>query len=550
MMIPTFLIAATSLSPGPFLVFGSIGTAGGIIYLMLYSSELSGVSSRELLTRVLLLFAASTAIVFGAAGTRWALNAVDGAKPMAGPTWALTLIALKVGNFPYWMLPGLILFFFLAWPLRLLISPFREILRNYFVRLSARFGPDEGTAYDSLGSGRFPTYLLIVSVALSLFVGLYPYLPRINPAAILFGFDVRVAYFPTGQKMAGLDLPGAIGYAFNSDRVVYWLFQYGLSILLGSVDLAVRIVPALLASFLVLSTYLFVRTWCNDRLLAATSSLFSVFSFLTVTGVNGGLYADWLATSEALIFLSLLSVGLRRTDMRFVAASAGASILMLYTHPWTWLATLGVVVAYVLFTAVHARITGKRGNLRFEVVSISLIIAFNAVVDVSRSLLVGSSGLRVAYGSTASSLSLANIPNALDSLRSTVLYYLGSALDNSLIVVLAVIGILTMADLGNRMNRLVLAWTAVTSVGIFLSGYSPLQFYQARILLLVPLHIPAAMGLAVGVRHLSGLMGRGSGRGDFLARLFIVLVYVSVFGAMLAYALEDVGSLYTGTGNN
>jgi len=94
------------------------------------------------------------------------------------------------------------------------------------------------------------------------------------------------------------------------------------------------------------------------------------------------------------------------------------------------------------------------------------------------------------------------------------------------------------------MNRLLFSWVAVASVGILLSPYNQ-SFLQARIIALVPFQVLAAMGFLSVLRYLTGLM---SGRGyenQGLVKVFVVLAYVAVFGAMIGYALQNVGALFT-----
>ena len=509
-----------------------------------------------MLSSILVLLAASTAVVFSASGVRWVLDALDGAPPLKGWTWSASLLGLKLLNQGYWLMPGLILLLSVSWLLRLFLGAYWGGLRERFARLSSRFAASGSSGTDWLASDRLPLLMVLAGLAGSLLVGVYPYLHAINPGSILVGYDVRTAYSHYLQHMLGENPLGAVGYSLHNDRTGFLIFQYFLALLTGSAGLAVRIVPALLAVLLTISTYLFVRMGVKDRLLAATAALFAAFSLLVVSGINAGLDADWLAMSEVLVFLSLLLMGLNRSDRRYVALSIVASVLILFTHPWTWLATLGVVAAYAVLTAARDFVIHDRKDLRFELTSVGSIIVVDYAADVSKRLLGGVSGVQDVYSSTSSTLALANIPKVLSSLAPTLQYWLGGALDNSLIIVLAVVGVITMPDIGSRMNRLLLSWMAVTSGGVLLYGYCPcvpgtpiasLSFFQARIILLAPLQILGAMGFLSLLRFLTGLMSAGGYENQRLVKAFVILAYISVLGAMLGYALQNVGALYTGS---
>lgn len=191
--------------------------------------------------------------------------------------------------------------------------------------------------------------------------------------------------------------------------------------------------------------------------------------------------------------------------------------------------------------------------------SVGSIFVVNLVVDAAKRLVGGLSGVGDVYSSTSSTLALANIPNVLGNLAPTLRYFLGGALDNSLIIALALVGITTLSGLGSRMNRLLLSWMAVASGGILLYGYCStgtaascsqpfafLAFFQARIILLAPLQVLGAMGFLSLLRYLTGMMGAGDHENQRLVKAFVALAYISVFGAMLSYALQVVGALYTG----
>ena len=545
LILPALMLAAYPLFPGVLILAGAAGTTVGIVYLILNGSELLGVPPGRILASIFVVLTASAAAVFFLSAVRWLLNPIDGAAPLSGWTWSPSVLALKLLNQPYWLLPRLILFLFVSWPLGLLFVAYRNNFRDFFAKVSQRFAAADSPGFEWLKPDKSPLILVVAGLAGALFVGLYPYLPGINPSSNLVGADVRRYYFPAAQQMVSQGPLAVVGSRLQADRTGFLLFQYALTRLMGSVGFAVRAVPSLLAVLFAASTYLFVRSGSKDRLLAATAAIFAAFCFQVVTGINGGLDANWLAASVSLIFLGLLLVGLNRSDGRYVALSVVASAFILFTHPWTWLLTIGVVAAYGLLTCARALTTRERGNLRFELASVGSVVFVNLAMDGAKSLLGSSSAVRDVYASSASSLSLANVPNVFSTLQTTLAAYLGGAFDNPVIVVFAIIGLFTMADLMSRMNRLLFSWVAVASLGILLSPYNQ-EFLQARIIALVPLQVLAATGFLSVLRYLSGLMSMRGYENRGLVKAFVVLACVAVFGAVIGYALQNVGYLYTG----
>ena len=545
-MLPVLMIASFTLFPVVLLPIGALGTIVGILYLIGHSADLLGIPPGRVLSLIFVLLAGSTAVVFAFSGARWALNAVDGLAPLRGWSWSPSVLALRLLNEPYRLMPGLILLLFLAWPLRLLLGAYRRSHRKYHARLRLSFAAPISPGTDWMTSSRIPLLAMLASLAGSLFVGAYPYLHTINPKSTHFiGYDVNIFYYHFLHHMLGLSPLSAVGYSLKNARAGFLILQYALALLTGSAGLAIRVVPAILGVLLAITTYFFVKTGSGDRVLAGTAALFAAFSFQVVSGINAGFDADWLAMCEVLVFLSLLIVALNRQDRRYVYLSVVASVLILFTHPWTWLVILGVVVTYSLFTLVQASMNGDLSSLRFELTTVVSILAIDVAIDVVKGLLGSSSGVQDVSSGSATSLSLANIPTVLGSLHLTLQTFLGGALDNSVIIVFAIVGVIALPDLQQRMNRLLLSWMAVASVGLLVYGFST-DFLQARVILLAPLQVLAAVGFLSVVRYLTSLMSAGGYENQRQVKVFVALAYISVFGVLLGYALQNVGFLYTG----
>lgn len=546
LMLPAFMIASLTISPTILISVGAVGTVAMILYLILHSSDLLGVPPWKFLSSVLIALAASTAALYSFSGARWVLDAIDGAPPLKGWTWVPSILGLKLLNQVYWLMPLLIIVLFFSWTARLILEWWWDGLKGYIGKLSSVFDATGELGADWPATHRFPLIILLASVVGSLFVGFYPYLNGINPTSTVVGYDVNTLYYPFLKHMLGQSPLDAVSYSLTNARTSFFLLQYFLALLFGSEGLAIRVVPALLGVLLTVTTYFFVWKLAKDRLLASTAALFGVFSIQTVSAINAGLDAEWLSLSGVFVFLALLFVGLERKDTRCVALSFLASVFILFTHPWTWLATLGVVGVYSLLATARAIVIRDNTGLRFELTSMGSVLAASFAVDVVKQLLLGDlGGVQSVYGNAVGSLSLANIPTAYDSLSSNLRYFLGGSLDNSLIILLALVGVIAMPDLRGRMNRLLLSWVAVDSTVILLYQYTPF-FLQARVILFAPLQVLAAMGFLSLLRYFTGLMAAGGHGDQRLVKAFMFLAYVSVFGAMLGYALENVGYVYTG----
>ena len=303
--------------PSILLLLGGLGTVVAATYCLLRAPSVFGRTSGKMLAPILLLSLAPFTVLSSLSLLRWVGNLIDGGIPLTDWTWTPSIVLLKLLNMGYWLLPFMFLFLFSAWCVRPMLGPLVLLADRFFQTRTGRSPRSDGSEQLGLGvrllfSSKWPFYLLFTGMISAVFVGVYPYLPMINRTSTLVGFDVRWFYFDDLLAMLNLDPSHAIGFAFKNDRAGMLLLQYGLAGIVGSADLAVRIIPALLAVLLALTTYYFVRFGFGNRELAATASLIAPFSFMVVGGINGGLEAAWLAASEALAFLTLLTVGMSR----------------------------------------------------------------------------------------------------------------------------------------------------------------------------------------------------------------------------------------------
>ncbi len=550
LVLPAVVIAVYPLHPGVLLPVGGLGTIAVIVYLLFNSQEVMGVSPSEALATFSVLLGLSTAFVFGASAVTWVANGVEGGPPLVGWTWDASALVLRILNILYAWMPELVLALLVSWCVRLLLVPLSGRIRSRFQTTSSEPGGQERS--NLLASTRLPTLLASVALVTSLFVGAYPYLHAINPNGYLVGYDVRTLYLPFVKHMLSLAPSSAVYAAFRNDRTGFLLVEYLLSTLPWSAGSAAKVIPATLAAIFTGCTYFFVRETTRDSLVAATASLLAPLSLMAVSGINGGFDADWLAMCEALLMLALLLAGLNRGDRRYVASAIAVSATLTLTHPWTWTAMLGVLAAYALLTAAQALLSHERTGLRFELLSVGSIILVDLAVDGAKKLLIGVSGVADVISSTSGSASLSNVPTVLTSLDSSLRYFLGGALENWLIVVLAVVGVLTLPGMKNRLSRLMVSWVAVVSGGVFVYGYDPhlapsLQpFFQSRLIMLAPIQVLGAMGFVSTLRYLAPMMVGKEAKNRRLVNAFIILAYVTVFAALMSYTLQNVGALYTG----
>jgi hypothetical protein len=326
----------------------------------------------------------------------------------------------------------------------------------------------------------------------------------------------------------------------RSDRTLYLVFQHAVVLASGSPDLGIRLLPSLLGLLLVLSVYFLVSVGSGEGVLAVFSALFSAFSFQVTAGVNAGYYANWLALVEVNIFFALLIKALRSRLMIYVALSTLASISILFTHPATWLVTMGSLVLFGLLGFVR-RLFGYGGEVlsKYEFALLTVVAVCNVAADLVKFLLIGGYEATEVADVTLGLFSLSYVLWVLDNLRVTFTVFLGGALANPVIVALSILGVFALAGCRSRFERGVVAMTIVPSLAVLFTSSAEGTFLQARFIYLIPFQILCGLGLASLLKVASRLVCDRC-----LFRVLTILLCLFVFASLFGYALRVVGTLY------
>ena len=496
--------------------------------------------------RVLALFVLVELGVFatveGASALRWGANGIDGQPPFSGPSWVAGYIDFQLFALSAPYAPQLAIMLFASWPLRMLARAYWGDLRAFLAAKLRTSGP---SPTPGKGSGSVPAVLLGASFAAAVLVGVYPYLPAINPKAIFVGTDVAFNGYYYNALVSMLSLPPAqaVWGASGSDRFLLLLAQYVVAVASGSPGFAIKAMPALLGLVLVAGSYWFAVFGTKDRFLAATCAFLAVASPMTVAGVNGGIYAAWLALAVALVYSVLLLTALERPTPASLALAAAAFVLLVFTHTWTWLVMLGVTSVYGLATVLRNLASGAGTITRKELSVLVGVIATGAMAFVAKSFLPRSSAAGPVT-TTLLRLDPAGVFQVYGTLATSFQVYLGGGAADPLTFVLAAIGLFSLSHFESRFSRLLVAWAVVGTVGVLFTRFS-FEFVQLRLLLTLPIPLFAAMGLVTvlrGTESFANSLGISPG----WARATQLLLMAAVFGASISYVLRMVGFLYTG----
>ncbi|MEM3464587.1 MAG: hypothetical protein QXL91_06955 [Candidatus Bathyarchaeia archaeon] len=475
---------------------------------------------------------------------RWVLNGFDGDVPLSDGSWYFPMLDLQLslGVF-YPVLPRIFLLFLAAWVLRVISFGYEDAVRGWFGRV---FDGDGGEAavVGRVGSGvgGLGPFMLFSALAAAVFVGVYPYLPALNPSSHLVGVDVAQSngYYDLAVALLQSDSTEALNRVVRSDRTLYLAFQHLVVLCSGSADVGVRLMPAILSVLFASSSYLFASLGSGSRFLGGVCAIFSAFSFQVVAGVNAGFYANWFALTWVNLFFALFIRSLGCRLLRYFIPSLLASVFVLFTHPATWLVLMAALVVYGGLGLLRRLLRLCGGLSGFECALLLVVFAVNVAADLLRGYVLRGYEASSLSGVALSGFSLSYLLSVVGNLANTFTIFLGGALANPVIVFLSIVGLCAVARCANGFERGVVAFTLVPSLFVFfISSTFELGFLQARYIYLIPFQMLAGLGSVALLKILRGLS-----QGSRFGGVYPILFYVAVFASLFGYTLRVVGVLY------
>jgi hypothetical protein len=258
--------------------------------------------------------------------------------------------------------------------------------------------------------------------------------------------------------------------------------------------------PLILCPILVLAVYFFMRETDSSGWTALFAMFLTVSSFQVTVGMFAFYLANWMALIELFLFMGLYLGSLRKKSWPRIGAMVLLSILMLFTHSWTWGMAMGAIILYLILMVAFKRKRLMKEN-RVEVQILILLIVTNGLVGIARNYALGlSAGSFETVRAAQSTVSVGALGSFWDSLVFTFMQGMDGFFVNSIALFLAVVGGFIIA-LGDRpVNRFLTSWLIVSSIAFVLSsGWT----MKSRILFDTPFQVFEALGL-IGVSRAVG----------------------------------------------
>lgn len=549
--IPRLRLELFSDAAGIFPIMGGVAGLGLFLFRSPLALPLIGLSAlsiivvdisrlgRRSFAEYALVVTSITAVVAVLGALGWIANGFISGAPLEGGLWTPAKIDLQLLGLVYTALPELVILFFFSWVIRLLLPPHQPFLGQW-ARLSEESGQTP-QPLAKLADGPWPLLLLGAGVLLAVFVGVYPYLPAINPTGMFVGVDVNHCYSLWVNNLPGNTICGPLGSVFGNERAgALWALQ-GMAFLMGSSDVAVKSSFGLFSILLVISTYVLVLEGTEDRFLAGVAALLTGISTQVLVGINAGILANWLAWPFVNFFFALLFRGMKTQRFVYAVPSFALFAAILFIHPWTWALVLVVLVIYLTVLLLQSGAAHELSKRRFEAVLLGALVGLGLASDALKSFLPVGSALVVAVQTIQPYFSFSNIPIMAETIKTTFQIWVGGAMSNPLWYILGTVGMLAIPSLRNRFGMLLATWVAAEGFGIVTIAGPTIQ---SRLITDVPVQIFAAVGIVAILNYLLRGLQDGTKSGIVTSKLLVAMTLISVVGLFLGFALEIAGFLY------
>jgi len=357
-----------------------------------------------------------------------------------------------------------------------------------------------------------PLAVLLVGMASTCFLAIMPYRPDVNSAGTPVGADTSAYIFWVNQ-MLQKSIPDGLVYAFrqasNGDRPLSLIIPYAISGIFGvQSDAAVKFYPLLLGPLLVVSTFLFVSLGFGHKHTAGLVGLMTAFSFQFTVGMWAGYFANWLALAESFLLTGFLLRWISsRSKVGFICI-VSLSIVLLFTHPWTW--------DFMLLLSTSFMVERIVANHDFKLMrAATLFVAIGLAADSVKSFVLGGyGGGRAAVDIATSSIGLPQLVAFWPNIAATFAQYYSMLLADSEGLGLASIAMWRFSASRHDFARLVVLWVAIASLPFPFLG----SLLQSRIIYLLPIPL-LSTGAVLGLQRL------GQGRTQQALILLVLLLF-------------------------
>jgi hypothetical protein len=339
-------------------------------------------------------------------------------------------------------------------------------------------------------------------------------------------------YYQWIVYMHSVNVNSALSFAFANDRALFLVLAYVLSFFASPLAVVQFVAALLIVLFGVVSLFV-LRLLCSFRAVWFFGVLLVPFSFQALGLIYSGYFAQMLALILVLVYVILFFRVLDSWSSLGFFALLGVSVLILFSHSWTWFVFALSLVAFLFLEwrlAVRDRSLWNRFKLKATFVGAT--VGVGLFCDFIRRMLSPVSASASVFATAQSSLSLPNGAYLLNGFRNTVDFVLGGVFANQLLVFLSVVGFLFLLKFKSEVQNFFVSWIFVACMAILFAAQG---FVFDRFLFLVPWVVLSSLGLFYVVHFVGSRFGGWKGWRLCFVLLVLVLVFLVLLNGSLRY---------------
>jgi hypothetical protein len=402
---------------------------------------------------------------------------------------------------------------------------------EFLHRLSGMFQLRRDGELEFLG-GRFVLVLaVVVSALVSCLFVVFTVLPWTNPTNMLVSAD-SPGYYQWIVYMHSVNVNSALSFAFANDRALFLVLAYALSFFASPLAVVQFVAAFLIVLFVVVSLFV-LRLFCSFHEVWVFGVLLVPFSFQALGLIYSGYFANMLALILVLVYVILFFRVLGSWSSLGFFALLGVSVLILFSHSWTWYVFALSLVAYLFLEwrlAVHDRSLWSR--FRLKATFVGATVGVGLFCDFTRRMLSPVSSAASVFATAQSSLSLPNGAYLLSGFRETVDFVLGGVFANQMLVFLSIVGFLFLLKFKSEVSNFFVSWIFVACLAILFSAQG---FVFDRFLFLMPWVVLSSLGLFYVVRFVGSRFGGWKGWRLCFVLLILIFVFLVLLNGSLRY---------------
>jgi hypothetical protein len=277
-----------------------------------------------------------------------------------------------------------------------------------------------------------------------------------------------------------------------------------------------------------------LRLFTKNRLVWIFGVLLVPFSFQSLGLIYSGYFANMLALILIFVYVILFFRVLVSWSSLGFFVLLGVSVLVLFSHSWTWFIFALTLCAFLFLQwrlATHDRVLWNR--FKIQVLLIGATVGVGLLSDLMRTLMSSVSSSSSVASTVNSSLGLPNLGYVLSGLDKALNITLGGVFASGLLVFLSIVGFFVLMRAKSEVSNFFVAWICVACVSILFAAN---DFVFNRSLFMLPWIVLSGLGLFGVVLFISRGVGFSfKGWRLWVFGVLLVFVFLVLLNGSLRY---------------